>query len=229
MLVAARTPLVGARDEIRAALRSLVTGTRLAVRRAFTALVCVAALVNLATLVRRFVVLIRTGEGVADKILAALMALPLIAGMGACLLALTIVLRSWQFAGAQSLAIFLAAAATAWGTVLRSFTIDVDHGSIHANMGAHSAASLLPALLVLATVMLAAASFLRFSALFPAPLRLPGRPGRIHQLRRALLRGRVVWTLALFAPLIAPPCSFFWSCSCPATRWTWAAVPPPGS
>jgi hypothetical protein len=110
--------------------------------------------------------------------------------------------RSWNRSGARHLALFLAAAATVWGALLRLVELNVgERLSLTVHMSGVVLYVLPPA------VVLAGAAFIRFSATFPVPLDpavLP-RPHRLRLLRRArlaLMRPRALWTTTAVAILI---------------------------
>lgn len=168
----------------------------------------VAALGYVATLVPRYLGFFRAQAGL-EVLLAIVLNLVLAASLGACVLALILVLRSWSHPGVRALALFLAGAATSWTVILGFANFEVEDRSItaHGYVAEGPGAGVLDVVVLVGALILAIAAFLRFSALFPNRLsaadleaREWGRP--IHRMRVALLGPRPVWLLALAWPIV---------------------------
>lgn len=129
--------------------------------------------------------------------------LTVLTAVGACVLALILVVRSWDHAGARYLALFLAFLASVWGSLLRFLQVEVAEREVNV----HLAGEGLSATLGIAGLLLSVAAFIRFSTLFPVTLgpdTLPP-PRRLFFLRRLrlqFLRPRVVWGTAIFLILL---------------------------
>lgn len=169
--------------------------------RTLTAAAALASLAHVGVLIPRYIL---TDDAVplSIRLFVGCIVFTVLAAIGGSVLALILVVRSWRRPEARPLALFLAAAAALWGSVLRLLDVSAAARDLSISINA----STVPLLVLSVTVVVAAASFLRLSALFPAPLD-PGvlpPPRRLHALRRArvaLLRARTVWLSAALALL----------------------------
>jgi len=176
--------------------------------RAFVAALTLGSLAHVGVLFPRFF----TIQGMLPpqaKSAAWAIILTIVTAVGACILALVLVVRSWDRPGARSLALFLAFLASVWGSLLRFLHVDVGEGQVDMNLSAEG----LPAFFAIAGFLFSVAAFIRFSALFPVrlgPDTLPP-PRRLYFLRRLrlqLLRPGVVWGLAAALVLLQGAGSF---------------------
>jgi hypothetical protein len=129
--------------------------------------------------------------------------LTVLTAVGACVLALVLVTRSWESRGARSLALFLAFLAAVWGSLLRFLQVEVLEGQANVNLSATG----WEATLAVGGLLLASGAFIRFSTLFPVPLSpfdLPPPRGMplLRRFRISLFRPGVVWGLVLLLLLL---------------------------
>jgi hypothetical protein len=171
--------------------------------RTLTAAAAVGSLAHVGVLIPRYIIA-DPGVPLSIRIFVGSIVITVIAAMAGSVLALILITRSWQSHGARSLALFLAAVSALWGSILRLIEIAVSGSDLQIQLRASNSIELF----VLATsVIVASASFLRFSALFPAPLDAAALPTarrfqRLRRLRVALLRARPVWLTAAIAVII---------------------------
>lgn len=169
--------------------------------RSLTAIAALASLAHVGVLLPRYI-LTDASIPLSIRLFVGCIVVTVVAAIGGSLLALILVARSWKRPEARPVALFLAAASALWGSILRLLEITAAARDLSISINA----STIPLLVLSSTLIIAAASFLRLSALFPAPLD-PGvlRPSRrFHGLRRvrvALLRARTVWVTAALALL----------------------------
>jgi hypothetical protein len=191
-----------------------VSKTRPALARAVVASVCIVSLVHAGTLVPRFFRL-SVSSPEAGVLNVVLLNAVLVSAIAGCLLALLLVAKAWSEPGAQSLAVFLAAAVAAWTAILQlgRFFGEADPVLRHMGSTPYSPTSFRVAgqggavefIILPFSIAVAAAAFLRFSATYPRRLQpedLPV-PKRLHWLRKvdaALLRPLPVWALGLLTP-----------------------------
>jgi hypothetical protein len=172
--------------------------------RILTAAAAVGSLAHVGVLIPRYII---TDPEVplSIRIFVGSIVVTVLAAMAGSVLALILVTRSWQGHGARSLALFLAAVSVLWGSILRFIDIAVSGSDLQIHLQASNTLEIF----VLATsVIVASASFLRFSALFPAPLDAAALPParrfeRLRRVRVALLHARPVWLVAVIAVCIA--------------------------
>jgi hypothetical protein len=162
--------------------------------RLLTAAAAVGSLAHVGVLIPRYVIT-NPAVPLSIRIFVGSIVVTVLAALAGSVLALTLVTRSWQRPGVRSLALFLAAVSTLWGSILRLIEITTTGSDIQIQLQASNRIELF----VLATsVIVASASFLRFSALFPSPIDAAALPParRFRLLRRArvaLLRSGPVW------------------------------------
>jgi hypothetical protein len=172
--------------------------------RLFLALLTMASLGHVGVLFPRFLT-ISEGLPARLKLVAWCILLTVLTAVGACVLALVLVARSWEVRGARSLALFLAFLAAVWGSLLRFLKVEVLESEANVNLSASG----WEATLAVAGLLLASGAFVRFSTLFPVPLSPDGLspPQRLVMLRRlrvALFRPSVVWGLVALLVLAHP-------------------------
>jgi hypothetical protein len=170
--------------------------------RVITGALCLASLLHLSAMVPE--VLRFAARFFADEPLFVVpVCVVLLSALAGASLSLVLVFRSWERPGVRSLAVFLAAAVTAWGTVLG--LLDLNYAAAVMGSTDHSGGGGTLFLLVTA-LSLAAASFLRFSASFPRKL-VPGdlapasSSRSATRVRKAALRPWLVWGVGLGFPL----------------------------
>lgn len=172
--------------------------------RILTAAAAVGSLAHVGVLIPRYI-MTDPEVPVSIRIFVGSIVITVLAAMAGSVLALILVTRSWQGHGARSLALFLAAVSVLWGSILRFIDIVVSGSDLRIQLQASNTLEIF----VLATsVIVASASFLRFSALFPAPLDPAALPPthrfeRLRRLRVALLKPRPVWLVAVIAVGVA--------------------------
>jgi hypothetical protein len=172
--------------------------------RILTAAAAVGSLAHVGVLIPRYIIS-DTEVPLSIRIFVGSIVITVLAAMAGSVLALILVTRSWQGHGARSLALFLAAVSVLWGSILRFIDIVVSGSDLQVQLQASNTLEIF----VLATsVIVASASFLRFSALFPAPLSAAALPParrfeRLRRVRVALLQARPVWLVAVIAVCIA--------------------------
>jgi hypothetical protein len=170
--------------------------------RIVTAAAAIASLAHVGILIPRYI-LLDTALPLSIRLFVASIVVTVLAAIGGSALALILVVRSWSLPGARALALMLAALSTLWGSILRFIDISTTASDLHVQLQASTSFEII---VLSSAVIVAAAAFLRFSALFPAPLAADALPPSrgAHWLRRAriaLLRGRNVWLVAALAGL----------------------------
>ncbi len=161
-----------------------------------------ASLGHLGVLLPRFLAISEALPG-RLKLVAWSVLLTVLTAIGACVLALVLVARSWENPGARSLALFLAFLAAVWGSLLRFLRVEVMEEGATINLSASG----WEATLAVAGLLLATGAFVRFSTLFPIPLSSevlspPKRISILRHLRVALFRPSVVWGLVVLLVLV---------------------------
>jgi hypothetical protein len=165
--------------------------------RLFLSLVVLASLGHVGVLFPRFLAIsAMVPEPARPLVWAALVTI--LTAVGACVLALILVVRSWRSEGARSLVLFLAFLAAFWGSLLRFLHVDVLEDSVTANLSAEGWG----ATMAVAGLLLATGAFVRFSTLFPVPLSPhhlppPRRMPWLRATRTSLFRPQMVWGAVL--------------------------------
>ena len=165
--------------------------------RLFLALLALASLGHVGILFPRFLAISELLPGEYKPVAWAIL-LTVLTAVGACVLALVLVTRSWGSKGAQSLALFLAFLAAVWGSLLRFLQVRVMEGETNLNLSATG----WEAVLAIGGLLLASGAFIRFSTLFPVPLSpedLPParRTPPFRRLRVSFFSPAVVWGLVV--------------------------------
>ncbi|GMV04444.1 MAG: hypothetical protein AMXMBFR53_07240 [Gemmatimonadota bacterium] len=143
-------------------------------------------------------------QGALPALLTFVLTCVALASAGACVLSLVLIRRSWDRAGVPPLALFLSAVAASWAVLLGVNHFGVEDGFIEAS----SSGGLVDVVVLVGALVLAVATFLRFSALFPRPLEPDYlgegmRPGSlVYRLRAWLLRPGPVWAMTLAWPFV---------------------------
>ena len=175
--------------------------TLLLTARVLAAVVAVAALVHTATLLPRVPAFLAVLPESAHSGIWVL-ATTVVTAVLASALALFLVVRAGAREEALALALFLAFLALAWGSALRFASVDVTgagQGTVSVNVGG------ILGMAAAVAYSLAAASFLRFSALFPVPLgpeRLRLMPPGVRWIRRQLLHPMQSWAMGVVVPFV---------------------------
>lgn len=170
--------------------------------RLFLSLVILASLGHVGVLFPRFLAIsAMVPEPARPLVWAALVTI--LTAVGACTLALILLVRSWRSQGARSLALFLAFLAAFWGSLLRFLHVDVLEDSVTANLSAEGWG----ATMAVAGLLLATGAFVRFSTLFPVPLSPrqlppPRRMPWLRAIRGSLFRPQMVWGAVLLLLLV---------------------------
>lgn len=165
--------------------------------RGFVGALTVASLVHVGVLFPRFFAIQQALPSQAKPAAWGIL-LTVLTAVGACVLALILVARSWSHAGGRHLALFLAFLSSVWGSLLRFLQVEV----VEREVNIHLVGEGLSASLGIAAFLLSVAAFIRFSSVFPvklAPDTLP--PPRhlifLRRLRLGLLKPSVIWGLAI--------------------------------
>lgn len=165
--------------------------------RVFAAALVIGAIVHVGTLLPRVGRLAETLPAGAWLFFTTY-ALSTFTALGACGLAVLLLLKASHKPDGRALTLFLGFLAVFWGSLFRFMTIEADGTQVSVQISYGSGWMSQTAV---ATFVLAVASFVRFSALFPrtlTPERLP--PVRrlvwLRRLRAAMLGGWTVWAVA---------------------------------
>lgn len=184
--------------------------TRVVIFRAVAALLLAGALVHVSTVWPRVITLTsRLDEFPAVAWIAAGgFVVSALTALLACTLAVLLLWKAAERADARALVLFLAFLAIFWGSLFRFLNVGIDQGgaSTSVSVSLSYGGSWVSDSALMAVVM-AAAAFVRFSALFPRPLtgdslELARWFRRLRSIRIAFLRAPVVWGSALGALLV---------------------------